>query len=151
MADQPQQNRQPENEQQAPQVPEEELKMPTEPFRSGTDDTGGPFSNALIPILVGVLVLVLGMFGALILWGDQIIDTFFPSGEPTVEEETSADDGEATTTDTTETSSSPQNTTANDDSLSAIESDLESTSFNSFNEDMEEIDTTLEATSTGSN
>lgn len=127
---------QPDQQQAAPEINPDELKMPEEQF--GAEEparTGG----MLIPILVSILIILLIALGALVVWGEEIVNMLRPSdaAAPAVSEEVDTT-AAATTT--------PEPTPA--DTFAEIESDLESTDFDAIDAELEAIDATLSATTT---
>ncbi|MEX0931022.1 MAG: hypothetical protein WDZ68_01875, partial [Candidatus Paceibacterota bacterium] len=63
------------NEEKNIPVTSEELKMPTEEFRSTVEETVQQ-SHTLIYILVGILILLLVALGSLVLWRNEIVNIF---------------------------------------------------------------------------
>lgn len=123
---------------QTPSVPETEMKMPEEQVIAPQPEARG--RRAFIPLLVGVLVLLLGILGALLVWGDEIIDTFMP-----VDTAEDVSLTPATSTDPAVTDTDASETEAD---LSAIEAELEGEDFSEFEAEMSALDAELAATST---
>lgn len=126
---------QPQTEQ--PTINPDELKMPEEHF--GATEPPSRSSSAFIPLLVGILIILLIVLGALVVWGEDLIQMIQPDGGA---------DTEATAVATTTETATTTEETAPEDSLAEIESDLESTDFESIDAELEAIDAELNASST---
>lgn len=91
-----------------PNIPESEMKLPEEQFGTTTEPKkeSGSFIN---PLLIVLLVILLGMLGTVIVWGNDLLDLLLP---------TETNDGEVMIED-----SSPEEDTNNleDETLSAEE------------------------------
>lgn len=123
---------------ETPSVPPEELKMPEEQF--GPVESQSRASGALIPLMVGILILLLGVLAALIFWGEEIMGILQPAPEtvpdpiPAAEMQT-MDDEEAANAVADENTS-----TSTDEIVADAETELEGASV--------EESATLQATST---
>lgn len=124
----------------APVVPENELKMPEEQF--GARTAPAEPSRLLIPLLVTLLVILLGVLGAFVLFGDQILGYFMPTAAPET----------ATSTDMTAEAAVPKNeptpAATSTQSLDDIDASLSASDSQSFDSAINSIDTELSGTST---
>jgi hypothetical protein len=128
----------------APAVPESELKMPEEQF--GARTAPAEPSRLLIPLLVTLLVLLLGVLGAFVLFGDQILGYLMPTSS--TETPAPAETPAATTTPEATPVAETSTTTP---SLDEIDAALTASDAQSFDSAINSIDTELSGTSTTSN
>ena len=120
----------PKNETNAPDISDAELKMPEEQFGGAPEESHG--SGMLIPLLVGTLVVLLAVLGALFFFGEELLEALNLS-QLSPETDT-AGETIATSTDTTE--------------IDTIEAELEATDLTAIDTALEEIDAEIEASGT---
>lgn len=81
-------------EPQPPVIPESELKLPEEGLNGAAPAPEAKF--AINPLLIVLLVMLLAVLGAVIIWGEEIIEMVLPAEESEIpmpaEEETVAED-----------------------------------------------------------
>lgn len=122
----------PKMQEAAPVVPESELKMPEQEFTGQAPVPDAPKSRTLLYVLVAIFVLLLAVLGALLLYGEELMELIIPQ-EPTVQPlpaEPMPEETAATTT---------------IEDLAAMEAALEGTDLSEFDAELEAIDAELEA------
>lgn len=126
-----------------PTVSNEELKMPEEQF--GEEESVPERSGLLVPILIAVLVLLLGVLGALFFWGDALLNML-----NTAEDEAAVPPVFETSTTTNDTANTPQQETptTTEEALAAIEAELSATDYSEFEAELQAIDDELASEST---
>lgn len=119
-------------------IDDAELKMPEEQFGHVREKTSA--TSALVPVLIGFLIILLVLLGALVVWGEEIMGMLGPDiSTPAPVVETSSET-EATTTE--EAATTPAETPAD------LEAELEETTLADFDAELEAIDAELESSGT---
>ena len=119
------------DENQAPIVLDADLKMPEEQFGAPQEEQGGP--SVLISILVGILILLLLVLGALFFFGAELFETL-GFNRASQDADTVSEINTATTTETTE--------------IDTIEAELDATDLDAIDAELEQIDAEIESSGT---
>ena len=123
---------------QAPQISDDEMKMPEDTFGGG--DTTSESRSVVPVILMIIIVLLVLTLAGLYLWG-EVMKNEAPDTTPVeIDEINTVDDENAAETDTTE-----MEAVSTSDELDAIEADLENTDLDSLDAEMDDIDAEMEA------
>lgn len=117
-----------------PIVPQDELKMPEEQFGAPEAEHGS--SRTTLFALIAILIVLLGILGTLLVWGDTIVDAVM--GTP------SADERGMVQEPVNNLQPEPAAPTTAEE-LSEIEAEIESTDFEEFDAELDAIDAEFEA------
>ena len=123
-----QNNNNPENN-QVPNIPESEMKMPEEQF--GQNAPVAESKHVFNPLLFGLLIILLVILALVVIWGEQLVELVWPTeidnSTPTPIEEPA-----------------PQNDSAANE-LQSIEAELNEVDFTDIENDLDAIEAEIEA------
>lgn len=128
---------------QAPDISNEEMKMPENTMHHDADSTtsGSVVSGIIITVLVGLLVLILaGMY----FWFSQLTEQATPVAAPTIERPTAEENNEPEST-TSEAATETLSTLSTSDELVAIEADLAATDLSAIDIELSAVEAQLDS------
>jgi len=129
------------NQAQAPDLSNEEMKMPEKvtTHTVDNDSSRNPVNGIIIAVLV---ILLLCILGGMYYWFSQLTNQVAPA--PTIERPTAEENNEPEST-TAEAAVESQTAMSTSDEISAIEADIEATDLESLDAELNAIDAELDA------